>query len=69
MKAELTKLEAAKGSSFDKAFVMAEIKGHEKAIKGAKTEIANGKSQAVVSIAKVNLKMYEMHLRMAEAAL
>jgi putative membrane protein len=69
MQAELKKLEAAKGSAFDKAFVTAEIKGHKKSIKAAEVEIADGKSRAVVQIAKQALKMYEMHLQMAEAAL
>jgi putative membrane protein len=68
MTKELKTLAAAKGSKFDEAFVKAEIKGHEKAIEGAEAEIASGKSVAVVRIAKVNLKMYIMHLRMAQAA-
>ena len=42
---------------------------NKKSIKAAEVEIADGKSRAVVKIAKQALKMYEMHLQMAEAAL
>ena len=68
MRQELQKIGAAKGSAFDEMFVKAQIKGHLKAIKGAKTEIANGQDPTIVAAAKQGLKMYEMHLKMAEQA-
>jgi putative membrane protein len=67
-KAAAKKLEAATGAAFDTAYPAAEVKGHMEAIKGAKLEIANGTSSAVVQMAKTDLKMYEMHLKWARAA-
>jgi putative membrane protein len=68
-KAVAKELKAASGAAFDTAYPMAEVKGHTEAIKGAKLEIANGTMPAVVKMAKTDLKMYEMHLKWARAAM
>jgi putative membrane protein len=68
MRKELQVIGAAKGSAFDETFVKAQIKGHLKAIAGAKKEIADGQDATIVAAAKQGLKMYEMHLAMAKKA-
>jgi putative membrane protein len=68
-KAVAKELEGMKGAAFDTAYAAAEVKGHLEAIKGAKAEIQKGSSQTVVQRAKMSLKMYEMHLKWARAAL
>jgi putative membrane protein len=67
-KAVAKELEGLSAAEFDLAYPVAEVKGHLEAIKGAKSEIANGSDKAVIAMAKTDLKMYEMHLRWARAA-
>jgi putative membrane protein len=69
MEAVLKEVAAKKGPAFDRAYAMAEVKGHLEAIRGANVEIAKGTSEQVKRLAEADLQMYEMHLKWARSVL
>lgn len=66
MMQKMKALAAKKGAAFDKAYAQQMVIGHEESIEKATNEIENGSDKLVVTAAKKDLKMYEMHLKAAE---
>jgi predicted outer membrane protein len=66
MRHKLQTVGAMKGAAFDKAFVKAQIVGHEEAIAKASLEIKKGTSATVVATAKKDRMMYAEHLKAAK---
>jgi predicted outer membrane protein len=69
MMAKMKALAATKGAAFDKAYTKMMVMGHEESIEKATDEIEAGSNKMVVTAAKQDLKIYEMHLRAAEKAM
>jgi putative membrane protein len=63
---ELGQVGSLSGAAFDQGYTSLEALDHMQDIKDAKGEIADGSSQAVISIAKQNLKMYREHLALVK---
>jgi putative membrane protein len=69
MKAQLQALGTKKGAAFDRAYATLMIKSHEVSIAKADFELQHGSNAMVLAAVHKDLKMYEMHLKMAEAVM
>jgi putative membrane protein len=69
MKAQLQALGTKKGAEFDKAYATLMIESHELSIAKASFELKHGSNSMVLAAVRKDLKMYEMHLKMAEAVM
>jgi putative membrane protein len=69
MKVQLQALGTKKGAAFDKAYATLMIKSHEVSIAKANFEVQHGSNAMVLAAVRKDLKMYEMHLKMAEAVM
>jgi putative membrane protein len=58
-----TKLEALSGESFDKSYVEAQLKGHEKTVQLLKKEISSGQDADAKAFAQSVLPTVEHHLQ------
>lgn len=65
--ATAAQLAATPATSFDLAYAQAEVAGHQMAIAGAKTEVANGAAANVKAYATGYIPIATMHLNMATA--
>jgi putative membrane protein len=65
---ELSQVGSLTGAAFDQGYTSLEALDHMQDIKDAKGEIADGSSEAVISIAKQDLKMYQDHLALVKKA-
>jgi putative membrane protein len=65
-KALQTKLEGLSGEAFDKAYIQAMVKDHEKDSAEFQKEATNGKSQAVKDVATQGAPIISEHLRMIQ---
>ena len=64
--ADKAKLESATGSAFDKQYVDAQVRGHEKTVMLLQQEISQGQDPAVKGFANKTLPVVKHHLAMAK---
>ena len=64
--AEKSKLENASGSAFDKQYLQAQVRDHEKTVQLLQHEISHGQDAAVKDFAKKTLPVVQHHLEMAK---
>ena len=64
--AEKSKLESASGSAFDKEYLQAQVRDHEKAVQLLQHEISHGQDPAVKDFARKTLPVVRHHLAMAK---
>lgn len=67
--AKLQKLQKLDGAQFDKAFLKAQAKGHQKTVNLFKQQAQNAKDPDVKSYAQETLPKLEQHLEMARSAM
>lgn len=61
----MAKLEADKGTAFDRAYVRDQVLDHEKMVQAYQDEIANGQDADVKAFAQQTLPAVQKHLREA----
>jgi putative membrane protein len=66
---ELDMVATLSGSSFDHWYALLEVQDHHQDIQEADDEIDHAKSSAVRSLARTDLAMYRVHLKLSKAAL
>jgi len=64
--AEKSKLESASGSAFDKEYLQAQVRDHEKTVQLLRHEISHGQDPAVKDFARKTLPVVQHHLAMAK---
>lgn len=64
--AEKSRLENVSGSAFDKQYVNAQVRGHEKTVELLEHEINHGQDPAVKDFAKKTLPVVKHHLALAK---
>lgn len=62
----MSKLQGESGDQFDKTYIKSMVKGHSMALKGAKSEAAHGKDDAVKDAASQAAQVISGHLSAAE---
>jgi putative membrane protein len=63
--AEKARLESASGSAFDKQYIDAQVRDHEKTVQLLQHEISHGQDPAVKDFAQKTLQVVKHHLAMA----
>ena len=64
--AEKSKLESASGGAFDKQYIAAQVRDHEKTVQLLQHEISQGQDPAVKDFARKTLPVVQHHLAMAK---
>lgn len=57
------------GNAFDRHYASLEVADHKDDIDEAKSEIRDGRSPAIVALARKDLKLYRVHLKLAQDTL